>query len=165
MKLKLKILLIIVLPTLVLGQVNPLFLEPTQKQVDSLRFVLKQTTNDTIKMATFREFALYYLDQNIDSAHYYIQQELPISRQLKLKLWEADALDLYGLILSGLGNYPKSLKAFKESIKIAENKKSEKNVWRISKFTNSNDPRISPVKYACHNKPRLKWIVSEGRKP
>jgi len=143
MKLTLGILLILVMPALVNAQANPLFIEPTKKQVDSLRVILRQSTNDTIKMATLREFALYYLDQNVDSAYYYIDQGLPIAKNLKLSLWEADALDLYGLIQEGLGNYPKSLKAFKESLELVENKKSETNIWRISKFTNSSDPKIA----------------------
>ncbi len=81
------------------SQVNPLFIEPTKKQADSLNMILKQTTSDTVKMAALREFALYYLDVNSDSSRYFMEMELPLVKKLQLKLWEADALDLYGIIL------------------------------------------------------------------
>ena len=143
MKLFLKIFLILLLPVCSSAQVSPLFLEPTKKQADSLRIVLKEASKDTIRMVALRELSLFYLDINADSALYYIEQELPIVKKLNLKIWEADALDLHGLILSNQGNYPKSLQSFIEAIKIAEDKETEKNIWQISKFTYGKDPNIA----------------------
>ena len=143
MKLFLKIFLILLLPVCSSAQISPLFLEPTKKQADSLRIVLKEDSNDTTRMVALRELSLFYLDINSDSALYYIEQELPIVKKLNLKIWEADALDLHGLILSNQGNYTKSLQSFIEAIKIAEDKETEKNIWQISKFTYSKDPNIA----------------------
>ncbi len=143
MKSLIKIFALALLPLYSASQVNPLFTEPAKKQADSLSIILRQTTNDTVKMATLREFALYYLDINSDSSLYFIEMELPLVKKLQLKLWEADALDLYGIILTNLGNYPKALKTFNEAIKIAEDKESEKNIWRISKFTYTHNSKIA----------------------
>ncbi len=143
MTLFLKIFLFLLLPVCSSAQVSPLFLEPTKKQADSLRIVLKETSNDTIRMAALRELSLFYLDINSDSALYYIELELPIVKKLNLKIWEADALDLHGLILSNQGNYPKSLQSFIEAMKIAEDKETEKNIWQLSKFTYGKDPNIA----------------------
>ena len=131
------------LPVFSLAQVNPIFLEPTKKQADSLRNALNQNINDTLRMAANRELALFYLDINADSAIYYIEKDLPIARKLKLKLWEADALDLIGLISSKQGNYVKAIKSMNEALQIVESKECEKNIWNISKFTNSGIPEYA----------------------
>jgi len=143
MKCLLKIFLFVLLPVFSRAQVNPLFIEPTKKQADSLELVLKQTTNDTIRMESLRELALYYLDFNADSSYYFIEKELPLVERLKLKLWEADALDLYGIASNNLGNYTEALKALNKSVEIAENKDSEKGIWDIGKFSSINDPFIA----------------------
>ena len=143
MKLLFKILLFVAIPVFAKSQVNPVFIEPTKKQADSLQLVLKQTANDTIKMAALRDLALYYLDIKADSALYFIEQELPFAKKLQLRIWEADALDLSGIILNSTGNYTKALKALIESIKIAEDEDTEKGIWNISKFSTVNDPAIA----------------------
>ncbi|HSH20796.1 MAG TPA: hypothetical protein VLA03_10100, partial [Draconibacterium sp.] len=140
MKQIIKILFFTLLPVFSCAQVNPLFLEPTKREADSLKISLSDKMNDTLRMAAYRELALFYLDINIDSAMYYIQQDLPFAKKLNLKLWEADGLDLYGIILNYMGNYPKSLLAFNESLKLAEDIESENNIWQISKFTNGKNP-------------------------
>src|SRR6187401_3584372 len=124
-----KIVLCILLPVFSIAQVNPLFLEPTKKQADSLRKALNENINDTLRMAANRELALFYLDINSDSAIYYIEKDLPLARKLQLKLWEADALDLTGIISSNQGNYVKAIKSMNEALQIVENKECEKNIW------------------------------------
>ena len=143
MKSIIKILLLILLPVFSLAQANPLFMQPTPKQADSLQLLLKHTNNDTIRMAALRDCVLYYILNNADSAFYFIKQALPLAKKLQLKLHEADVLDLYGVVLDQQGNYPKALQMLNEAIKIAENKESEKNIWRISKFANDQNPQTA----------------------
>jgi two-component system NtrC family sensor kinase len=143
MKLIIKILLLILLPVFSTAQVNPLFIEPTEKEVDSLQWLVKHTNNDTIRMAALRECVLYYVEKNVDSAFYFIEQALPLAKKLQLKLREADVLDLYGVVLNQQGNYPKALQMLNEATKIAENKESEKNIWRILKFANDQNPHTA----------------------
>ena len=138
-----KIILYVLLPLFSMAQVNPLFLEPTKKQADSLRKALAQNINDTLKMAANRELSLFYLDINTDSAIYYVEKDLPLARKLQLKLWEADALDLLGIISNNQGNYVKAIKSMNEALQIVESKECEKNIWNISKFTNSGMPEFA----------------------
>ena len=138
-----KIVLCILLPVFSIAQVNPLFLEPTKNQADSLRKALNENINDTLRMAANRELALFYFDINSDSAFFYIERDLPLARKLHLKIWEADALDLMGLISSNQGNYVKAMRSFNEAFQIVENKECEKNIWNISKFTNSGLPEFA----------------------
>src|SRR6187455_1490306 len=138
-----KIVFCLLLPVFSMSQVNPLFLEPTKEQADSLRKALNENINDTLRMAANRELALFYFDINLDSAFFYIERDLPLARKLQLKIWEADALDLMGLISSNQGNYVIAIRAFNEALQLAENKECEKNIWNISKFTNNGTPEFA----------------------
>ena len=135
--------LFVLLPVFAKAQISPLFLEPTKKEADSLRISLTQNINDTLKMAAYRELALYYLEVNSDSAIYFIEKDIPLAKKLKLKIWEADGLDLFGLISSNQGKYVQAVKAFKEASALAEDIQTEQDIWRISKFTNSVSPRLA----------------------
>ena len=143
MKSFLKILMLLLPPIFSLAQVNPLYLEPTKKEADSLRISLTQNINDTLKMAAYRELALYYLDVSLDSAMYFIEKDVPLAKKLNLKIWEADGLDLYGLISRNQGKYVQAVKAFNQALTLVEDKITEQNIWRISKFTNSTSPRLA----------------------
>ncbi len=125
------------------AQVHPLFLEPTKKEADSLRTVLSQNINDTLKMAAYRELALYFLDISLDSAMYFIQKDIPLAKKLHLKIWEADGLDLYALISSNQGKYVQSVKAYNEALALVEDIMTEQNIWHISKFTLSTSPKLA----------------------
>ena len=125
------------------AQVNPLYIEPTKRQADSLQIELKKEMNDTLRMAAYRELALYYLDINTDSALFFVEKDLPLAKKLKLKLWEADAFDLLALTSNNQGDFVKSLISYNASLQIAESRESEKNIWNISKFTNSKLPEFA----------------------
>ncbi|MCU0357746.1 MAG: ATP-binding protein [Cyclobacteriaceae bacterium] len=139
----LKVILLFLLPGFSQAQDNPLYVEPSRDEADSFRLVLKQDINDTLRMAAYRELSLFYLDINTDSALYFIGKALPLAQKLNLKLWEADALDLMAINLRNQGNYTRSLKAFNEALKITESRECEENIWRISKFTQSNKPEFA----------------------
>ena len=137
------ILFIFVFSAQLKAQINPLFLEPTKEQADSYIRSLVTETNDTLRMAACRELALFYLDINTDSAMFYIKKSIPLAKKLKLQLWEADATDLYAIISRNKGLYVQSLKAFNQALALVEDKKSEKNIWMISNFTNSRSPELA----------------------
>ena len=138
-----KIFLFVWLPFFSMAQVNPLYIEPTKKQADSLLVELKKEINDTLRMAAYRELALYYLDINADSTLFFVERDLPLAKKLQLKLWEADALDLMAIVLSSQGNFVKSLISYNAAFQIVESRESEKNIWNISKFTDSKLPEFA----------------------
>jgi len=143
MKSIIKIILLLLLPVFSKAQVNPLYLEPTKKEADSLRISLTNNINDTLRMAAYRDLALYYLDIRLDSAMYFIEKGIPLSKKLKLKIWEADGLDLYALISNSQGKYVQALKAYNEALALVEDKTTEQKIWRISNFTYSNSPALA----------------------
>ena len=143
MKSLIKVLSLVLVPAFSIAQVNPLYLEPTKTQAESLRVALNTNTNDTLQMAAYRELALYYFDINSDSALFFIEKDLPLAQKLNLKLWEADAYDLMGLIATTQGNYARALKSYNAAFQIAENSDCEKNIWNIEKFTDSKLPNFA----------------------
>ena len=143
MKLFIKILLLLVLPAFSIAQQNPFWEEWNKEQADSLQLIFYNSANDTIRMSVARSLGFYYQELNTDSVLYFHQKQAALAGQLKAKLWEADALENMGYILSIQKKYPQSLKAFFAAIKIAEDKETEKNIWQVSRFSKASDPTLA----------------------
>ncbi|MEO8771954.1 MAG: hypothetical protein ABI402_17790 [Ferruginibacter sp.] len=126
MKALLKMFFLLFLPAFVIAQQNPFVENWSDTQIDSLRTELQQTTNDTMLMRISRSLGWYYTEINRDSNLYYQTQQLTLARKLKLKIWEADALDGTGWVLAQLKNYPLSLQHFLEGMAILQNKDVKK---------------------------------------
>jgi two-component system, NtrC family, sensor kinase len=122
MKSFIKIAWLLLLPAVADAQVN-------QTKLDSLRTALMHAANDTIRMDICANISDFYSETNRDSSIYYIEKSLAIAKQLKLKLNEAIYLDATAYEFMHLGNYPKSLQASLQALKIADDPESEKYVW------------------------------------
>ena len=97
MKLFLKIGFFLLFPVLLKAQTQP-------SQLDMLQQELKHSANDSVRMNLYDQLGWYYAEINRDSALSYFEMELPIARKLNLKIYEADALNGIGYILSQSGN-------------------------------------------------------------
>ena len=134
MKKYLKIVLFLFLPAFAAAQ------HYTQQwRLTDLHSILKNTSNDTVRMDTYLKLGIYYDDVNLDSAVYYSEKGITIARQLKLKLYEAEMLMNTSFPLAKMGNYPKALKVLTQALDIAENPANEKNTWHL---LNTQTPRI-----------------------
>jgi hypothetical protein len=71
MKFGIKIFLSILLPISTHAQKYPYYTQPGQNQFDSLQKMLKKASNDTIRMAVYRELSNYFTEVKVDSAYYY----------------------------------------------------------------------------------------------
>ncbi len=143
MKLLLKIFFTLLIPAFATAQQGLYFETWSNKQADSLRMELHRTSNDTMRMFIYRCLGFHYQEINRDSSLYFHEQQLAIARRLQLKLWEGDALDQAGWVLSYLKNYPLSLQHFLEGLKILENQDCEENIWLITLFSKDKDPRTA----------------------
>jgi two-component system, NtrC family, sensor kinase len=150
MKLFVKIGFFLFFPIVLMAQSQPL-------QSDSLQLLLRNAPNDTARMNIYDQLGWYYAEINRDSSLFYFEKELPISRKLKLRLYEADALNGMGYALEQLGNYPKSLESYLEAQKIARDVASEKNTWNLtnnawntSKSPNPKDARLDLLGWILH---------------
>ena len=123
----------------VLNAQNTLFDKPVKQKLDSIRNVLHQTNNDTLKMSAFRDLHFYYSEMNRDTALYFAEQQLLLSQKLHQKLWEASAYESIGYVTQIMGNYPKAYEALSNALRIAEDSNSEKQNWNVKKFAKDGD--------------------------
>ena len=128
-----QIFLLLILPLCSNAQ-NGVYFIPSDKQADSVRTVLRHTTNDTLKMSIFYELSGYYTELNKDTSLYYAELQLQSAKNLQQPLWAADAYFQIAYVSYNLGNYPKSFDAIVQGLVITQNEKSEKNNWRIKTF-------------------------------
>jgi two-component system, NtrC family, sensor kinase len=141
MKLIFKVFFFLLIPVFVTAQQDPFVEMWSVKQIDSLKEEWKHTAdNDTMRMRLSRSFGWYYQEIDRDSSLYFQSIQLKLARKLKLKLWEADALDQGGWVLAQLKNYPLSLQYFLAALEILQNKDCEKNIWLITLFSKDKDP-------------------------
>jgi hypothetical protein len=140
MKSFIKVILILLLPVFLMAQQNPYWQEPTKTQADSLRNLLQNSSNDSLRMYSSRQLGLYYEEINRDSSLYFFEQQLLLAQKLKLKIWEAEAYKGIGYVSCLLGNYPRSLKSLLTARDIAREKEIEKNIWEIAQFSKEEDP-------------------------
>jgi len=125
MKLFVKIGFFLFFPILLKAQSQP-------SQLAGFKLALRNALSDTARMNIYDQLGWYYAERDRDSALAYFAKELPISRKLKLRLYEADALNGMGYALEQLGNYPKSLESYLEAQKITRDAASEKNAWNMA---------------------------------
>jgi signal transduction histidine kinase len=135
--------LFVLVPVVSVAQQNAYWEVWQKEQGDSLRWIWNKATDDTIRMGIARSLGYYYQEIDLDSAFYFLKQQADLAVQLNAKLWEADALDNIGYILSYKKNYAQSLKVFFQAIKIAEDKETEKNIWQVSRFSKAGDPALA----------------------
>ena len=136
-----KIIFFLLVSVISIAQKDPFVEMWSDKQIDSLREEWKHTAgNDTMQMRIARSLGWFYQENNRDSSLYFQSIQLKLAKKLKLKLWEADALDQGGWILAQIKNYPLSLQYFIGACDILENRDCEKNIWFISLFSKDKDP-------------------------
>ena len=137
----------------------PLFLEAqsdkyltayTQNQADSLSLVLNNTSNDTLRMQISRELGTHYIEVKKEIAIEFFTTQIELAEKLNLKLWAADGYGLLTYATTKKGDYIESVNALLKGFKIAENPESEKNIWQISKFSNTNNPHKARLLLLAH---------------
>ncbi len=141
----------LLIPLLCISQVNPLLVVPTSSQADSLKKLSLSTANDTIRMAAYRDLANYYLDFNVDSSAWYVKKEITIAQQLHLKMWEADAKDLYAAMLSKMGNWAGAFQMLREAFDLLAAKDILQNTWRLQNFSVSGttESGVASISLLC----------------
>ncbi|MDH4091853.1 MAG: ATP-binding protein [Cyclobacteriaceae bacterium] len=97
-------------------------------EIDSLHRLLATNENDTVQMLALSSLSQQYSEMNPDSSLYFSTKLLAVSRKLRYKLNEVDALVQMGYALLNLGDYPRSLQTFLPALEIAEDPASESHV-------------------------------------
>jgi len=130
------IILALLLPLLLSEAQNTYYIPPsTQHEADSLGVILHTTTNDTLKMSICKDLCFYYFEIDRDTSLHFAKQQLVLANKLEQKLWKAASLVQIGYLTQRLNNYPESLISLTESLKIAEDEKSERDLILPLKFS------------------------------
>src|SRR5678810_627968 len=125
MRIFLKIIALLLLPSLIVGQQENPYLS-------SLYRSLSGATNDTARMEACSNLGSYYSLVDRDSSNFYLEKALPIAVRLNLKFDEASILNAMGVILMQQEKFSKSLEFYLKALNIAKDPTTEKNIWNLS---------------------------------
>ena len=108
----------------------PLFAKSQSNQkLDRLHHELKMAADDSVRMTVLDDLHSHYAENNRDSAMFYTELGLAISKKIKQPFWTANLLLNKAYLLQKQGNLTLSFKLIKESMAIAKDEKNEKNVY------------------------------------
>ena len=92
MKIFLKVISLLLLPSLIAGQHE----NPYQS---NLYRSLSDARSDTTRMKIYRSLAFYYIPEDRDSSNFYLEKALPIAVKLNLKFDQVSILAGMGIVL------------------------------------------------------------------
>jgi tetratricopeptide (TPR) repeat protein len=96
------------------------FLYGQSSAVNTLKLQLKQSANDSLRVALFVKLSRQVQHLRPDSALIFAQQGLDLSEKIKYKKGEADCLNRLGVVLWSNGKYDLALSYLLNSLKIRE---------------------------------------------
>ena len=135
MKILLKVISLLLLPSLIAGQQGNPYLS-------GLYSSLSGSTSDTARMENYSNLGSYYLSDDRDSSNFYLEKALPIAVKLNLKFDEASILNKIGIILMQQEKFAKSLEFYLKAINILKNPAIEKTIWHLSPGQNPMSARM-----------------------
>jgi two-component system, NtrC family, sensor kinase len=91
--------------------------------IDSLRHVLKNTTEDSTRIFTLLRISIAYYYSQPDTALVYAQQAYDLAKATGFTLGEAQSLAIIGNLYSETGNYVKALEIQFQALNIQEKRK------------------------------------------
>jgi two-component system, NtrC family, sensor kinase len=124
MKLFLRIAILVFLPFFTNAQ-------SLQSEINSLRNELVLAKNDTLRMKVYGRLSGIYDDVNLDSAVFYSQKTIEITRKLELKFDEVMMSVRQCWPLGKMGNYPLAFKQLNNGLDFFSNPSNEKYIYDI----------------------------------
>ncbi len=112
----------------------------TAEQADSVKRELRISANDTLRMKMARSLGIYHQEINRDTSLFYTHIQLALAKKLHQPFWETDAYEAAGWLFSQFKNYSLSIEYLLTALRMARDKKIEKNIWQISFFSPNADP-------------------------
>jgi two-component system, NtrC family, sensor kinase len=124
MKIFLKVISLLLLPSLIAGQEEKPYLSSLYRSLSDAR-------SDTARMEVYVNLGSYYQLENRDSSNFYLEKALPIAVNLNLKLDEASILNNMGVILMQQEKFSRSLEFYLKALNIAKDPAIEKTITHL----------------------------------
>src|SRR5688572_17305173 len=119
--------------------------------LDSLRNIFFGAANhDSILYEAGNKLYDYYEEVNRDSAYFYADHCVQISRRNNKKLNEAHILSRKAYQELNLGRYAESLQSLLGSFALSENKTNDKNYWNVGTLRAEKEKRLYALNCAHH---------------
>ena len=120
-----------ILPLLLLS----LFVTAQQSKPDSLRIVLQNATTDIDRYNASINLYFFFLEANRDSALFYAEKRLSLSRKNKIRLAEAASLISKAYQYNNIGKYSDAFQNLTEALQILEDPKTtEAEGWQVTQY-------------------------------
>ena len=141
MRLQLKIILLLLLPVLSIGQ---------QNFPDSLRKIFSNAKDDSVRYQAANNLYNYYEELNRDSAFFYADRCVELSHSNNKKLNEAYSLTRKAYQQANLGRYAESLHNLLDAFSISENEANDKYFWSIDPLRAEQNKRLYALACTHH---------------
>jgi len=138
MKIFLKVISLLLLPSLIAGQQENPYLS-------SLYRSLSDATSDTARMNICRRLGFYYMLEDRDSSNFYLEKALPIAVRLNLKFDQVSILAGMGIVLMQQEKFSKSLEFYLKALQIAKDPSVEKTIWHLSPGKSPRHERLKAI--------------------
>lgn len=141
MRIRLKIILFLVLPVLCWAQ---------QNQPDSLRKIYCDAKEDSVLYETAIHLYDYYEELNRDSAFFYAEQSVLLSRKNNKRLNEAYSLSRKAYQEVNMGRFAEALHSLLDGFSISEDTGNEKHYWAVDPLRHESQKRLYALSCTHH---------------
>ncbi len=117
---------------------------------DSIRLVIQQAQNDSLKFVAFQNAYEFYEEKNRDSALYYADLSLSLSLENNKQLAAASCFDRRGYQLTSMGRYTEALPAFFKAFEIAGDPSNEGTDWYYNPMPTGKATRLLVLSLTHH---------------
>jgi signal transduction histidine kinase len=128
----------------------PVMSDAQQNFSDSLRKIFLTANNDSILYRAAIQLYDHYEESNRDTAFYYADQSVIISRRNNKKINEAYSLNRKAYQEANLGKYAESLHSLLEAFTISENIKNDGLYWMIDPLESATNKRLYALSTTHH---------------
>jgi two-component system NtrC family sensor kinase len=144
----LKIVLFVLLPVLSVARQNP---------VDSLRQIFLSSNDDSVLYKAANHLYDYYEEVSRDSAFFYAEQCVLISRKNNRKLNEAYSLSRKAYQELSIGRFAEAFHSLLDGFSISEKTGNEKSFWEIDPLKVEQNKRLYALSCTHHVFAMLMW--------
>src|SRR6187402_2941287 len=138
MKFFLKVISLLLLPSLIAGQQETPYLSSLYRSLSDAR-------SDTARMNICRSLGFYYMLEDRDSSNFYLGKALPIAVKLNLKFDQVSILAGMGIVLMQQEKFSKSLEFYLKALHIAKDPSVEKTIWGLSPGKSPKHERMKAI--------------------